>query len=138
MRRTALRLLCGALLGAALGSPGCGLGAAPIAVPASGSSRDGVYDFSFVFSQNGTPTTVVLQQYFVVTNGNISSNPAELSGSVLDDFGNVEFTGPCPVNGGNAQFTGTLNLVNPLGGQGGWTCDIGGASNTWRAYNGYP
>jgi hypothetical protein len=99
-------------------------------------TRDGTYDFSFVYNYNGTPMTVVLPQYFIVTNGVISSNPAELSGSVLDGFGNVEFSGPCPVGDGGAVFTGTLNLVNPLGGSGDWVCNVGGASNTWRAYNG--
>jgi hypothetical protein len=127
---------CFVFLSTGFGGTGCGLGS-PSGSGGSATSRDGTYDFSFAYDHNGTIETVVLPQYFIVTNGVITSNPPELSGSVLDGFGNVSFSGPCPVNGGGAQFTGTLNLPNPLGGEGEWQCGIGGVSNTWRAYNGH-
>src|ERR1035437_8629273 len=116
---------------------GCFNGNDVTGVGGSGSNKyDGTYDFSFVINHNGTPETTVLSRYFKVTNGNISSNPPQLAGSVLDNFGNVNYSGPCPVNSGNAVFTGILNAGNPKFGQGKWTCNNGGVSNTWRAYNG--
>ena len=103
----------------------------------AGGKYDGTYDFSFVINHNGTRETYVLSRYFIVTNGSISSNPAQLSGSVLDNFGNVRYSGPCPVgNTGGAVFTGILNAGNPKFGQGNWVCNNGGASESWRAYNG--
>jgi hypothetical protein len=105
--------------------------------PAGLNQSDGTYDFSFVYTaQGGARQTVVLSRYLIVTNGIISSNPIESSGSVLDTFSNVRFTGPCPIGNGGAVFTGVLNLRNPKGGMGSWQCNIGGVSNTWRAYNG--
>ena len=118
---------------AALFSSAC---APPATAPDALAERDGTYDFSFVYNQNGTLRTVVLNRYLIVRSGKISSNPSESSGSVLDNFGNVRFEGPCPVNGGGAVYTGALNLRNPKGGQGNWRCNTGGATNTWRAYNG--
>lgn len=103
----------------------------------SNTQDDGTYDFSFVINHGGTLQTYVLPRYFIVTNGVISSSAGDLSGSVLDNFNNVRFTGPCPVgNTGGAVFTGILNLRNPKGGQGSWVCNNGGASLSWRAYNG--
>ena len=134
MRGATVALLFLVFTGTGVGVVGCGFSSPTTPV----NSRDGVYDFSFVYNNNGTPETVVLPQYFIVTNDVLSSNPQELSGFVLDDFGNVRFSGPCPVNNGGAVFTGTLNLLNPMGGRGDWKCDIGGVSNTWRAYNGHP
>ena len=119
---------------------GLGLTACQPAVTAPTSSAlrqaDATYDFSFVYNNNGTLQTVVLSRYLIVTNGIISSNPRESTGSVLDNFSNVRFSGPCPLNSGGAVFTGALNLRNPKGGQGDWRCNIGGATLTWRAYNG--
>lgn len=105
--------------------------------PVTGGKYDAVYDFSFVTSTPGGNQTIVLPAgFFIVKNGVISSSDNTLSGKVLDDFGNVQFTGPCPINNGTANFTGILNAGNPKFGQGNYTCQIGGITRTWRAYNG--
>ena len=97
-----------------------------------------MYDFSIVTtSPSGNQTIVLPPGFFIVRNGIISSSDNTLSGSVTDDFGNVVFTGPCPINNGSANFTGILDaLAAPKAGHGNYTCQIGGISRTWRAYNG--
>lgn len=113
------------------------MGCSSITSPSGGGSAankyDGVYDYSV------TVRAVVYQspRAFVVTNGNISSNPAGFAGTVTDNFGNVRFSGPCP-NGatGGAVYTGILNAGNPKFGQGKYTCNNGGAVDNWRVYNG--
>ena len=104
----------------------------------TGGKYDGVYDFSFVTSTpSGNQTIVLPAGFFIVKNGVISSSDNTLSGKVLDDFGNVQFTGPCPINNGTANFTGILDaLAAPKAGHGNYTCQIGGITRTWRAYNG--
>ena len=111
---------------------------APLTNPDTGGKYDGVYDFSFVTSTpSGNQTIVLPAGFFIVKKGVISSSDNTLSGTVLDDFGNVQFTGPCPINNGTANFTGMLNaLSGPKFGQGNYTCQIGGITRTWRAYNG--
>ncbi|HEV2644626.1 MAG TPA: hypothetical protein VGT98_18075, partial [Candidatus Elarobacter sp.] len=98
----------------------------------SGGKYDGTYDFS---ETQNTPTGTTLfnaARYFTVANNVVSSSDGALRGGVTDNFGNVTFSGPCPVNGGGATFTGILNAGNPKFGQGKWVCAIGGATNTWR------
>lgn len=102
----------------------------------SGGKYDGTYDFSEV-QNNPTGTNVfVAARYVKITNSVLLSSDGRLSGSVTDNFGTVSFTGPCPVNGGSARFTGLLDAGNPKGGLGKWVCTIGGATNSWRLYNG--
>ena len=111
---------------------------APLSNNSSGGKYDGVYDFSIVTtSPSGNQTIVLPPGFFIVRNGIISSSDNTLSGSVTDNFGNVVFTGPCPINNGSANFTGILDaLAAPKAGLGNYTCQIGGISRTWRAYNG--
>jgi len=100
---------------------------------------DGVYDFSIVVPKpgGGDSTMVLPAGFFIIRNGVISSSDSTLSGTVLDDFGNISFTGPCTVNGLGANFTGIMDaLAGPKFGQGSYTCQYGGITRTWRAYNG--
>jgi hypothetical protein len=93
---------------------------------------DGTYDYSVTV----TGSVYQVSQSFYVTNGEISNSEGNFSGSVLDDFGNVEFTGPCPSGStGGAVYTGILNEGNPKFGQGSWSCS-GSPGSTWRVYNG--
>ena len=118
---------------------GFALGCVPSSTsPSSGGAKyDGVYDMSVTVPPQVQPTPIVLARFFFVTNGSISSSDNTLSGSVADNFGNVTFSGPCPVgNTGGATFTGILNAGNPKFGQGTWRCANGGASSSWRVYNG--
>ena len=110
----------------------------PLTNPDTGGKYDGVYDFSFVTSTpSGNQTIVLPAGFFIVKKGVISSSDNTLSGTVTnEEFGNVQFTGPCPINNGIANFTGILNAGNPKFGQGNYTCQIGGITRTWRAYNG--
>jgi hypothetical protein len=107
----------------------------------SGSNKyDATYDFSFVHT-NPPPdadTTVVLSQFFIITDGTVSSSDGTLSGAVQDDdFGTVKFSGPCPINNDSADWEGIMDvLAGPKTGQGSYTCITGGISRTWRAYNG--
>ena len=105
----------------------------------SGSNQfDALYDMSVTVPTQVTPSgLIVLSGFFHVSSGVISSSDNTLSGSVTDTFGDVSFTGPCPVgNTGGATFTGILDAGNPKFGQGKWVCSNGGASNSWRVYNG--
>lgn len=93
---------------------------------------DGTYDYSVTV----VGTVYQVSQSFYVTNGEISNSEGSFSGSVLDDFGNVQFTGPCPSGStGGAVYTGILNEGNPKFGQGSWSCS-GSSGSTWRVYNG--
>ena len=112
---------------------------APLTNNSSKVAYDGVYDFSIVTtSPSGNQTIVLPPGFFIVRNGIISSSDNTLSGSVTNfEFGNVVFTGPCHINNGSANFTGILDaLAAPKAGHGNYTCQIGGISRTWRAYNG--
>ena len=118
---------------------GCAIAACSTATSpssSSGAKYDGTYDFS---ETQNTPTGTTLfnaARYFTVANNVVSSHDGALHGNVTDNFGNVAFNGPCPVNGGGATFTGILNAGNPKFGQGKWVCTTGGATNTWRVNNG--
>ena len=81
--------------------------------------------------------TQVIQRFFIVTNGRISSSDATLNGAVLDNFGNVRFTGPCWLGPAVATWTGVLNAgAGPKFGQGNYTCTLQVVGGTWRVYNG--
>ena len=115
---------------------------APVATPASG-TFDGTYDFSFMHTNAGAAdSTVVLNRFFIVTNGRISASDGTLSGTVTPIgtgslSGTATFVGPCPINNGLADYTGTINAGGGLkAGGGSYTCRIGGISRSWRAYNG--
>lgn len=102
------------------------------ATDAGGDRFDGTYDYSVTV----LGTVYQAPQSFFVTNGTISNSDGSFSGSVLDDFGNVEFTGPCPSGStGGAVFSGILNEGNPNFGQGSWSCS-GSPGSTWRVFNG--
>jgi hypothetical protein len=106
----------------------------------SGSNQfDGVYDMSVAVPTQVAPSgVIVVSGFFHVTSGVISSSDNTLSGSVTDTFGDVSFSGPCPVgNTGGATFAGIIDAGNPKFGQGTWTCSNGGASSSWRVYNGH-
>lgn len=112
-----------------------------LSAPSSGSSGgkyDGVYDFSIVTtSPSGNVTKVMPSGFFIIRNGKISSSDNTISGSVKDNFGTVEFTGPCPINGNGAKYTGLLSaLATPKAGHGEYVCNFGGITRTWRVYNG--
>jgi len=115
---------------------------APVPAPASG-TFDGTYDFSFMHTNAGAPdSTVVLNRFFIVTNGRISASDGTLSGSATpigsgSFSGTATFVGPCPINNGLADYSGTINAGGGLKtGLGSYTCRIGGISRSWRAYNG--
>jgi hypothetical protein len=113
-----------------------------IKYPSSSSSSglnafDGTYNYSYQLNYAGTEQYYNNAAQFIVSNGQISSNPSGFSGSVTDTFGDVSFQGPCPVgNTGGATFTGILDNGNPKFGQGTWTCNNGGASDHWSVNNG--
>jgi hypothetical protein len=134
MRCPSLRFRSGAF--AAVGfTVGCLAATSP---SSSGRKYDGVYDMSVNVPPQVNPNgVIVVSGFFHVSSDVISSSDGTLSGSVTDTFGNVSFTGPCPVgNTGGATFTGVLNAGNPKFGQGTWRCNNGGASSSWRVYNG--
>jgi hypothetical protein len=114
---------------------------APAPTPAAG-KYDGIYDFSFTYpKQGGGLTTVVMGGgFFIVRSGRISSSDATVAGAVLDNFGNVRFTGPCwTSSGGVATWTGQLNVGSEsflLGGGGPYVCQNNINGGSWRAYNG--
>jgi len=94
-----------------------------------------------------TVATQVLQRFFIVRNGIVSSNDGTVAGAITNDnFGNVRFTGPCPHGDSlpnpnlSATWTGIMNAgAGPKFGQGNYVCrtPVGTPSrNTWRAYNG--
>ena len=96
----------------------------------------GTYDYSFNWSDGpGAANQHVnsFQRYMKITNGVIRSTDGAFNGSVLNTFGNVNFTGPCPVGSGNASFTGTVSGAQ---GQGSYTCPSNGYTNSWHFYNG--
>lgn len=83
---------------------------------------DGTYRYSYAFKGPGGWETFN-RANMIVQNGQISSDPPGLSGSV-DDNGNVWFTAICP-NGCvyQASFTGTLNSDGT--GAGTYSCQFG-------------
>jgi|SRR6185312_451193 len=102
----------------------------------SGAKYDATYDFSEVQPTPTGTTVFSAARYWRISNNVISSSDGRFSGSVTDNFGNLRATGPCPVNGGSATFTGIVNAGNPKFGQGTYTCTTGGAGNSWHVYNG--
>ena len=99
------------------------------------SAFDGTYDMTVWYSYNGTPTSQTASQYFIVTNGAISSSFGDLGGSVLDTAGDVRFTGPCPTNSKGATYTGQLFASSPKSGNGAYVCGDG-LTNNWSVSNG--
>lgn len=96
----------------------------------------GTYDYSFNWSDGPAASNQHVNsfaKYMKITNGVIRSTDGAFYGSVLDTFGNVSFTGPCPVGSGNATFTG---VVSGAQGQGKYTCPSNGYTNSWHFYNG--
>ncbi len=114
---------------------GFGLLEACIAVPTeSGQNRfDGTYDYAVVVRGQ----TLRANQAFFNRNGVVSNSEGTFSGAVLDNSGNIEFTGPCPdassLSGG--LFTGIVNEANPNFGQGTWDCGTG-SGDRWSITNG--
>ena len=116
----------------------------PTPAPTAG-KYDGTYDFSITYPTSGTTVaTSVVPRFFIIRNGAVSSSDATVAGTILDTFGNVRFTGPCPHGDGmpnpnlSATFTGIMNAgAGPKFGQGTYVCRqaISG-TKTWRAYNG--
>lgn len=125
--------LCLVGLAVILGCAAAGDFAAPTT---SGVKYDGTYDFSEVQPTPTGTTVFTAARYWRISNNVISSSDGRFTGSVLDTFGNVRATGPCPVNGGTATYTGIVNAGNPKFGQGTYTCNTGGAGNSWHVYNG--
>lgn len=94
------------------------------------------FDATYDYSVTVLGTVYAVDQSFYITDGVISNSEGSFSGEVVDDFGNVEFTGPCPSGStGGAVFTGIVNEGNPNFGQGTWSCS-GSPGSTWRIYNG--
>ena len=101
---------------------------------------DGTYDFSFTLPKQGggQQTAVADPGFFTISNGVISSSDATIAGTVLDDFGNVRFTGPCwTSSGGIAIWTGIINARSgPKFGEGTYVCQNNIKGGSWHAYNG--
>jgi hypothetical protein len=106
--------------------------------PPAGGKYDGTYDFSFTFpKQGGGVNTQVINRFFIIRNGQISSADGTVTGSVLDNFGNVRFTGPCWDGGGSpATWMGIMDALAGKNGQGTYTCRNNIIGGSWRAYNG--
>lgn len=104
-----------------------------------GSSKyDGTYDFFFKHpAPGGVTQSVSVARFFIIRNGVVSSSDGTLAG-VVDGFGKVTFTGPCPINSSVGDWVGSMNASALAGsnfGEGTYTCRmaIGGSSNTWQA-----
>lgn len=101
----------------------------------SGQNRfDGTYDYAVVVRGQ----TLRANQAFYIRNGVVSNSQGSFSGAVLDNAGNIEFTGPCPdassLSGG--FFTGTVQESGISNfGQGTWTCGTG-SGDRWSILNG--
>ena len=115
---------------------GFGLLEACIAVPTeSGQDRfDGTYDYAVVVRGQ----TLRASQAFFIRNGVVSNSQGSFSGAVLDNAGNIEFTGPCPdassLSGG--LFIGVVQESNLSNfGQGTWSCGTG-SGDRWSILNG--
>lgn len=121
--------------------------AAPTPTPAA-RPFDETYDFSFTHPTppcsispppcGGQKTQVMPPGFFRISNGIVSSSDATVTGSVLDNFGNVRFTAPCwTSSGGIATWTGIMNaLSGPKFGEGKYVCQNGIIGGSWHAYNG--
>ena len=77
-------------------------------VPTQAASFDGTYNYAYNLNGPNGWETHRVDSGFIVRNGQISSNPPALSGTV-DSSGNVRFTGPSPYGGGSATFTGVIH-----------------------------
>ena len=112
-----------------------GLFAGCFAVPTeSGQNRfDGTYDYAVVVRGQ----TLRANQAFYISQGVVSNSQGSFSGAVLDNFGNIEFTGPCPDASSlsGALFSGTVTEGNPNFGQGTWDCGTG-TGDRWSILNG--
>ncbi len=115
---------------------GLGLLEACIAVPTeSGQNRfDGTYDYAVVVRGQ----TLRATQAFFIQNGVVSNSEGSFSGAVVDNFGNIEFTGPCPdassLSGG--LFTGVVHESSLSNfGEGTWDCGTG-SGDRWSILNG--
>ena len=96
---------------------------------------DGTYDYAVV----SRGQTLRCSDCFFISNGRISNNQGSFSGQVLDNFGNVSFRGPCPIEsclGSCATYTGIVNWGAGGGfGQGQWDCG-NGVRDRWSITNG--
>ena len=109
-------------------------GCLPVPTESDTNRFDGTYDYAVVVRGQ----TLRANQAFYIRNGVISNSEGSFSGAVLDNAGNVEFTGPCPdassLSGG--FFTGTVQESSLSNfGQGTWTCGTG-SGDRWSILNG--
>jgi pimeloyl-ACP methyl ester carboxylesterase len=107
----------------------------------SGTKYDGTYNFFFRNpGPGGTTESHNAPNLLTIRNGQVNSNDGSVRGTVDLTFGNITFTGPCPINNSVATFTGIMNqsaLAGSNFGQGNWQCSlaIGGteAQRSWQA-----
>ncbi len=98
---------------------------------------DGTYDYNVQFpTPGGGTSSVSCSNCVFIQNGNVTNIDGSFFGGVTDaSFGNVEFSGPCPV-AGTASYDGILNEGNPKNGSGNYTCIENGVTGRWSFLNG--
>ena len=98
-------------------------------LPVEASSQfDGTYSYSYTYQWESQVSTRDLGAVFIVSNGEISvSGTSSFYGSV-DSSGYVEFSGPSPMGGETATFTGSISDGY---GSGTWRASGSGAHGSW-------
>jgi hypothetical protein len=147
MRSSRFFMMLAALVTLVVGQ-GCNIAGDDVTGVGGGDSSSTKYDGTYMFVLNGCTYNsagtacigdgvIYKQKVFIIQNGKITvglPNPYVATGSVTNSqFGNVSFTGFCPLMGagmsGTATYTGILNPpTSNKWGQGHYTCTGSSAS----------